>query len=352
MEVRNFKIICMMLAIAGLLIAMPLAAGDEPARDEMMNPTDNVGYHPTVPEQVFAPYDPPDPGFNGVATLNPSEIHVTKYPGDIFTEDKILHMPAYPVPPKADIIFVLDLTGSMEQELENVKSSAIDIMTAIRAIVPDTYFAVISHMDYVASYNFCQYNAAYGSSGDYPYSLDQGLTGDMNDVQTAINGLVMGAGQDPPEAYARALFESYSDAGVNWRSGAKKFIVQFGDNIPHDCDVYDCIALDLSTGRDPGRNGVVDDGDDILMADVMDALVANNICLIPLYSGETTNHYDVWDCWAGLTDCNAFQINTDGTIPGGMDIADYIAAAIGAEFGHINIHGPPIRADRPGVQGI
>jgi hypothetical protein len=37
-----------------------------------------------------------------------------------------------------------------------------------------------------------------------------------------------------------------------------------------------------------------------------------------------------------MTGCEAFQINTDGTVPGGMDIADYIADAIGAEFGHIN----------------
>jgi hypothetical protein len=336
MEVRNIKTMCVLLAIAGLMVALPVMSGEEPGWEDLSNSTDNVGYHPTVPERMFPPYNPPEPGFNGDPTLEPSEIHVTLQPGESFVEHKTLHMPEYPVPPKADIIFVIDLTGSMEEELENVKTSAIDIMTEIRNLVPDTYFGVVSHMDYNATYNFCQYNQQYGISGDYPYSLDQALTANMTDVQSAVNALVMGSGSDGPESYARALYECYADAGIGWRAGTKKFIVQFGDNIPHDCDVYSCIGQVTTSGRDPGRNGVLDDADDVFIMTVMSNLSANNICLIPLYSGTTANHFNSWDCWAGMTGCEAFQINDDGTVPGGIDIGDYIAQAIGQEFGHIN----------------
>jgi hypothetical protein len=336
MEVRNLRIICMMLVVAGLLMALPLAASDEPAREnEGVQPTGEP-YQPVVPPRDFAPYNPPEPGFNGTPTLTPSEIHVTKQPGDVFTEDKILYMPEYPVPPKADVIFVLDCTNSMSDELANVKASAIDIMTEVRNLVPDTYFGVISHQDYNSAYTYCNYTGTYGSAGNYPYDLGQGLTDDMTAVQSAINALSGLGGQDFYESYARALFECYSDPAVNWRDGTKKFVVQFGDNLPHDCNVFACIGGNASTGQDPGRNGIIGDGDDIPIMDAINGLVANNICLIPLFSGSGAGYFDSWDCWAGMTGCQAFQINSDGTVPGGMDIADYIANAIGQEFGHIN----------------
>lgn len=335
MEVRSIKIMCVMLALAGL-VALPIAAGDEPGWEDFRNPSGHVGYNPTVPDRAFPPYNPPEPGFVGVPTLTPDEVHITLQPGESFFEHKTLHMPEDPVPPKADIIFVLDLTGSMMEELENVKTSAVDIMTEIRNIVPDTYFGVVSHMDYDATYSFCNYSWTYGTPSDYPYSLDQALTGNMTNVQNAINALTMGDGYDGPESYARALYECYADPVVGWRGGTKRFIVQFGDNIPHDCDVFDCIGQVLTSGRDPGRNGAVGDGDDLLIMDVINGLSSNNICLIPLYSGITANEFASWDCWAAMTGCSAFQINPDGTVPGGIDIADYIAAAIGQEFGHIN----------------
>ena len=336
MEIRNFKIICVMLVAAGLLIALPLAAGEEPGWEDDMRQPSGEPYQPIIPPRDFAPYDPPEPGFNGEPTLTPSEIHVIKEPGDIFTEAKVLHMPEYPVPPKADVMFVLDCTNSMTDELDNVKASAIAIMEAVRALVPDTYFGLISHQDYYGYYSYCGYADEYGDADNYPYNLGHGLTDNMTSIETAINALVGQSGEDFSEAYARALFECYSDPGVNWRAGSKKFVVQFGDNLPHDCDVYACIGQTRSTGQDPGRNGIVGDGDDVLIMDAINGLVNNNICLIPLYSGDPDIYFDVWTCWAAMTGCEAFRINPDGTVPGGMDIADYIASAIGQEFGHIN----------------
>ena len=79
-------------------------------------------------------------------------------------------------PSKGDIMFVLDLTGSMGGELNNPTANSVNIMNQIRAVIPDTEFGVMSHMDYPGFFSGCGYSATYGSAGDYPYSLDQALT--------------------------------------------------------------------------------------------------------------------------------------------------------------------------------
>ncbi|MGD9400843.1 MAG: FlgD immunoglobulin-like domain containing protein [bacterium] len=338
MEVRSIKLICVMLVMAGLLGALPLVAGDIPGLEDNMNTTEHVGYRAIVPERDFPPYNPPEAAFNGTPELTPAEIHVTLQAGESFTENKNLYMPEYPVPPKADIVFILDLTGSMTDEIDSIKVQVIDIMTEIRALVPDSYFAVISHMDYDGAFSFCQYADTYGMTGDYPYSLDQALTSDLTSVQTAVNALTMGSGVDDPESYARCLDECISDgANIGWRGGAKKFVVQFGDNVPHDCDVYDCTGGTRTTGRDPGRNETLDDADDVFIMDAVNQLAANNVCLIPVYSGISDNEFNEWDCWAALTGCQAFRLNPDGSVPGEFNLAEYIADAIGQEFGHIDM---------------
>jgi hypothetical protein len=339
MEVRSIRSVFISLVIAGLVAAIPLVAGEYPDREA--NPPNEAGfegYHAVVPERALPPYAPPEsPYLNDVPTLTPENVSATLEPEESLFEDKVLHMPAYPVPPKADVVFVMDLTSSMSAEVDSMKANAIEIMQEIRALVPDTYFGVISHMDYPTFYQYCGYADTYGMGGDYPYSLDQALTGDMNAVQTAVNALVLGNGVDFPESYARALYECYADAGVGWRAGAKRFVIQFGDAIPHDCDVLSCTGGVQSTGQDPGRDGTLGNADDLLIMNVINGLVANNTCLIPLYSGDDDDYFDVWDCWAGMTGCSAFQIDPDGGVPGGVDIGSYIASAVGQEFGHINV---------------
>ncbi len=313
------------------------------------NPATEVGYRPEVPMRDSPEYRPFNPGpLQDEPSLTPDTLFVTLNAGGAVVEDKLLHIPPCVPPPIADILFVLDLTGSMEEELLNIKLNAIDIMAELRDLVPDTQFGVISHMDYVGYYDFCQYNNEYGVDGDYPYSLDQPITSDMTAVQNAINSLAMGAGGDAPESYARALYECYSDGAVGWRGSSKKFIVLFGDNLPHDCEVFACIGETASTGRDPGRNGLLDDADDLFILDVISGLVSNNILLVPLYSGDIENHYHSWDCWAGITGGEAFLINPDGTVPGGLSIAEYISNALGQIF--CSIHEMTLRVCTPGYE--
>ncbi|MFO7655302.1 MAG: VWA domain-containing protein [Candidatus Krumholzibacteriia bacterium] len=270
------------------------------------------------------------------ATLTPEAFSATLRAGECASESKLLHLPEDVAPALGDILFVMDLTGSMGGELGNVQVNSVNIMNAIRAVIPDIRFGLISHMDYVGTYVGCGYSASYGVGGDYPYRLDAGLTPDIAAVQAAIMGLSLGDGWDGPESYSRVLYESYSDPLVGWRPGATSFVLAWGDALPHDCAVDACLGGNLSTGPDPGRDGIVGTADDLEILEVLDGMAANGLTLISLFSGGSLA---LWDCYASRTgpDGAAFAINDDGTIPGGTDIAAYIAGLISDAISHIDV---------------
>jgi hypothetical protein len=326
---NHYRLLCLVLLVIGLFV-FPKAAG----LTETANPRDVAGYQPEVPMRDFSRPRLTD----DEASLTPDSLVITLAPGQSTTEDKLLHLPESPAPTLADIIFCIDLTGSMDGELANVKLNSVDIMDSLTDLIPDCYFGVISHMDYNGYYEYCGYGNYYGYADspcfDYPYSLDQALTGTPANVQTAINGLALGCGDDGPEDYTRALYECYADAGVGWRPGSARFVVQWGDDIPHDCDVFACIGSPgTTTGTDPGRDAAAGTADDLAVVPTLNGMAANNITLIALHSG---GYFDLWDCYAGITGGDAFLINYDGTVPGGIDIAEYIASAISQQFVHID----------------
>ena len=155
-----------------------------------------------------------------VADMTPTHLEATLRVGESVTEVKTVTIPR--TIPKADIVFGLDLTGSMGGVLNTAKARAIDIMNQLDTLIDDAHYGVISHMDYTGTYTSYGYSATYGSAGcgDYPYSLDLAVTGDRAAVSAAINGLSLACGADGPESYTRAIYESYADPGIGWRDGA------------------------------------------------------------------------------------------------------------------------------------
>jgi hypothetical protein len=187
-----------------------------------------------------------------------------------------------------DILFEIDVTGSMDGEIDEVKASATDIMDDIRAAVPDSRFGLVSFCDYPARYEYCGYVAAYGDEGDYPYKLDSALTADTVAVETAINGLSLGYGADGPEDYTRVLYEAGADPVIGWRDGAIKIIVMFGDAPTHDCDFY----TPSSTGVDPGRDGKEGTADDLDFETVVADLAAKGVIVLAIDSSASPSPND------------------------------------------------------------
>lgn len=280
------------------------------------------------------PSPPPEVNLVPGAFLSPSTFQASAIPGDFVEETVALSLPQNVKPEQADIVISFDLTGSMDGELKNVKSNSINIMNALRGVIPDSNFGVISYMDYPADYESCDYYDAYGIEGDYPYRLNTGVTSDTGSVAQAINGLTIGNGWDGPEPYARAFYESYRDPNVSWRPGTKRILINWGDNVPHDCNVGAIIDDEYSTGIDPGRDGIVGTEDDLRILEVLDGMVDQNITLIALHSSSFD--LSLWQAFAARTGGTAVKINSNGTIPGGTDISTYIASLVSAEVSRVD----------------
>jgi hypothetical protein len=304
----------------------------------LMNPTpDELGAIPaaTVPILEFSELLRLKSATDGPgSSLLPEEFSATMKSEASVTETKTAFVSG--APPKGDVLFMMDLTGSMGGELENAKANSVNIMNAIGSVIADAQFGLVSHMDYLGGFSSCGYSATYGGAYpgyavDYPYRLDKSITDVKADVQTALNGLALGWGSDLPESYTRVLWETYSDANIGWREGAKRFVVAWLDAPPHDCG--------LGFGADPGRDGIMDTSDDLpLIEPVLNEMKAQNITLIVLYSGDSfpSFGFNNWKTWAQITGGDAFQINSDGTIPGETDIAEYIEGIILAQTSTIS----------------
>jgi len=243
-----------------------------------------------------------------------SSVNVLR-PGDVIKGTKTITITKSI--PKADIFFVFDLTGSMKDELTQVQQNAVAVMNDLDTLISDARYGVISFQDYNKVYSSCDYSATYGQSTDYPYSLDQNLTDDKTSIQTAIDGLTIGSGYDGPESYARALYETTSDPLINYRSDSKKIIIVFGDNIPHDCNIFEGITdvTDVrSTGKDPGRDGIMNTEDDIDFHDVLGELKKKQITMLCLYSGGPS-YLKLWQHWTSLTGGTTYDLSTATEIP-------------------------------------
>jgi hypothetical protein len=216
------------------------------------------------------------------------------------------------VPPKADVLFAFDLTGSMGGVLNTVKAKADDIMNQLNTLGSDVNFGVISFKDYNGNFSSYGYSSYYGSSTDFPYNLDSSVSSDITAVSTTINNLSYSGGSDGPESYTRALYESYSDDSIGWRTGARKVVVMFGDNIPHDNDLNEGVpgkTGTLSTGGDPGRDVTILTADDLDLQTVLAEMNSNNVVLIA--AQKSGAYLDYWTHWASLTGGTAFNASLE-----------------------------------------
>jgi len=244
------------------------------------------------------------------ADIDPNELVAVVPPGGSVIELKTVCIPE--IPPKADVVFAFDLTGSMGGIIATAKSQATNIMTALAALPDnDIQFGVMSYMDYPHDYyDYCGYTASYGGGPDYAYSLDQSVTGVTSDVADAINDLSLGWGNDGPQDYTRIFYESYADGSVAWRDGAKRILVNFGDNVPHDCDLNEGVdeTWVWSTGGDPGRDEVMETADDLDLQAVLLGMSENGVVLL---ESHTTSYASAhWDYWTGLTGGSRFTTSS------------------------------------------
>jgi hypothetical protein len=255
------------------------------------------------------------------ASISPETVEAELCPCERIIVEKEVHIE---LPEKADVIFAFDLTGSMSGILDTAKAEAQALMDCVDALGVDVNYGVMSYMDYPDSYDYCGYSDMYGSSasGDYAYQLDQPLTSNQDTVVIAINALTLGYGGDGPQDYTRIMYESYADTSVGWRTGAKKLVVNFGDNVPHDCNLNEGVTDGTwTTGGDPGRDEVMDTADDLDLQTVLAAMDDAGVTLLECHTEDWPVEwmggpagfmvFDYWDYWTGITGGGVYLTTSD-----------------------------------------
>jgi hypothetical protein len=116
-----------------------------------------------------------------------------------------------------DVVFVIDVTGSMDWVITEVYERIIDIGDVIRGLVPVARFGVVAYRDF----------------GDPEFVTKiQPLTFSQQKISRFLESLEAKGGGSYQEAISEALSVAVKASG--WRRGAKKVVILIGDAPPHE----------------------------------------------------------------------------------------------------------------------
>jgi hypothetical protein len=137
-------------------------------------------------------------------------------PGGVDRTDTLTFEPAVQ---KADVLFVIDTTGSMTGEINNLQTSLSTVVSDVRGVIPDTAFGVSRFDDFpTGGYG----DASCGTESDYPFQLEQRVTTVATAIQAGVDALdaPLHCGLDYPESQIEALYQAATGAGFRSPTGA------------------------------------------------------------------------------------------------------------------------------------
>lgn len=199
-------------AAAPDLALVGCGAGDDPRVD-----TDRDGL--SDGEEAVAGTNPCDPDSDGDGVVDLAEVRYGGEPWDPGVGvDDYLEIPADPGwvtlevefqlrLRQADIVFVLDSTGSMGGLLDGLAAGFAGLVGALAAAVPDAAYGIADYRDYMLD--------DFANGGDYPFRLRQQLTTDVARTQRALDALEAGGGGDAPESTHEALLQALTGRGYD-----------------------------------------------------------------------------------------------------------------------------------------
>lgn len=161
--------------------------------------SDGDGYYDLA--EIAASTNPRDPS----SIISPDDFFVVLY----YNGEEVIRTLTFSTDIKqADIFFLTDTTGSMQDAIENVQNSLIDtIVPAIRREIPNSQMGAGEFEDFPVD--------NYGSPGDKPFTLHQEITPDDNAVLNGIRQYTnpLGAGADEAESHLEALYQTATGEG-------------------------------------------------------------------------------------------------------------------------------------------
>jgi von Willebrand factor type A domain len=119
--------------------------------------------------------------------------------------------------PRLDLVFMVDATGSMADEIDKLKTSMRTMSKQIAALPgkPDICYGLVSYRD----------------RGDAYLTRSHDFTNDLGAFQRLLARVEAAGGGDQPEALNEALHEVVH--GLRWRSQAARMVIMVADAPPH-----------------------------------------------------------------------------------------------------------------------
>jgi len=119
--------------------------------------------------------------------------------------------------PRLDLVFLVDATGSMGDEIAKLKGSMRAVAQQISQLPgqPDICYGLVAYRD----------------RGDAFLTRTHDFTDDLGAFQQVLARVQAGGGGDTPEALNEALHETVH--GLAWRSDAARMVVLVADAPPH-----------------------------------------------------------------------------------------------------------------------
>lgn len=205
---------------------------------------------------------PPDPPAPAVV---PGEVNLPMTPGSSTVVDKKVRTPV--IPPRPDVVLLVDGTGSMQPSIDDVKKDIDTITGKVRESQPDSRFAVATYGDQAVD-------------GERVFQLFQPLTYDLTKVREGVEQLDASRGdfsKGPAEDWINAVWQISQGAGggTQFRPGSSPIVIIVGDASSHDpskghtlADAVKAakergvrvIAIDVTTEIGDGLNGNGDNG--------------------------------------------------------------------------------------------
>lgn len=193
---------------------------------------------------------------------------------------------------RADVVFLVDTTASMDQEIEQIKDNLRDrLAPGIRNTIRDARLGVATFADFPV--------APCGDPGDVPFTLNLPVTDDVARVQAAVTSIETAQGRDSPESQVEGLYQIATGEGRNgfvppsfgcpsggfgypcFRDDALPVVLLFTDapfhNGPGGSNPYECPLTTTPARYD----------------ETVDALVARDIRVMGLYSGAGDGRDDL-----------------------------------------------------------
>lgn len=108
---------------------------------------------------------------------------------------------------QADVLFLVDVTGSMGSVIDEVRRRLRDtIAPGIAATIPNAWMSVAEYADFPFG--------PYGDATDVPFRLLAASTSDLAAVQRGLDALTLASGSDQAESGIEALYQAATGEGL------------------------------------------------------------------------------------------------------------------------------------------